>query len=84
MLEGGTGVKRRNIVLLLDGTGQEFCSHNSNLVKLMSVLQADEEQYIYYTSGLGELSGSRLAKQQEQFCQTVPARGPGQGSRRPR
>lgn len=45
--------KPRNIVLLLDGTGKEFCDHNSNLIKLMSVLKADETQYIYYSSGLG-------------------------------
>ncbi|BEI83355.1 hypothetical protein CcaverHIS002_0312230 [Cutaneotrichosporon cavernicola] len=45
--------KRRNIVLLLDGTGKEFGDMNSNLIKLHTVLQADEDQLIYYSSGLG-------------------------------
>lgn len=46
----------RNIVLLLDGTGQEFSPHNSNIIKLMSVLKADEQQSLYYSSGLGTLA----------------------------
>lgn len=53
--DGGGKKRPRNIVLLLDGTGKEFCDHNSNLIKLMSVLKADETQYIYYSSGLGRL-----------------------------
>lgn len=49
--------KSRNIVLLLDGTGKEFCARNSNLIKLHTVLRADDEQLLYYSSGLGELKG---------------------------
>ncbi|GMK53451.1 hypothetical protein CspeluHIS016_0100370 [Cutaneotrichosporon spelunceum] len=47
--------KRRNIVLLLDGTGKEFCNKNSNLIKLHTVLKADDDQLIYYSSGLGTI-----------------------------
>lgn len=43
----------RNIVILLDGTANQFSSKNSNLIKLMSVLKADETQLLYYSSGLG-------------------------------
>lgn len=45
----------RNIVVLLDGTGNEYGHKNSNLIKLMSVLKVDtESQLCYYSSGLGE------------------------------
>ncbi len=47
--------KPRNIVILLDGTGNQFGGKNSNLIKLMSVLKSDESQLVYYSSGLGEL-----------------------------
>ncbi|GMK53435.1 hypothetical protein CspeluHIS016_0100210 [Cutaneotrichosporon spelunceum] len=54
VLQGLQGKRKpRNIVLLLDGTGKEFGDMNSNLIKLHTVLQADEEQLIYYSSGLG-------------------------------
>lgn len=43
----------RNIILLLDGTGNRYGGKNSNLIKLMSVLKADESQLLYYSSGLG-------------------------------
>ena len=46
----------RNIVILLDGTGNQFGERNSNLIKTMSVLKADENQLLYYSSGLGEWS----------------------------
>jgi uncharacterized protein (DUF2235 family) len=44
----------RNIVILLDGTGNQYGEKNSNLIKTMSVLKADENQLLYYSSGLGE------------------------------
>jgi hypothetical protein len=46
----------RNIIILLDGTGNEFSAKNSNVIKLMSVLEVDEKQLIYYSSGIGESS----------------------------
>lgn len=46
--------KPRNLVLMLDGTSNQFSEHNSNLIKLMSVVKADEGQLLFYSSGLGE------------------------------
>ena len=43
----------RNIVICLDGTGNQFSARNSNVIKLMSVLRVDETQLVYYSSGLG-------------------------------
>jgi len=45
----------RNIVILLDGTANKYGDKNSNVLKLMSVIGADEEnQIVYYSSGFGE------------------------------
>jgi uncharacterized protein (DUF2235 family) len=43
----------RNLVILCDGTGDQFSATNSNVIKALSVLQADEQQLVYYTSGVG-------------------------------
>lgn len=43
----------RNLVLLLDGTGNQFGSTNSNIIKLMSVFAIDEDQIVFYSSGVG-------------------------------
>lgn len=50
-----TDTKRtpRNIVVLLDGTANQFSAKNSNVIKLMSVIQVDEKQLTYYSSGIG-------------------------------
>jgi uncharacterized protein (DUF2235 family) len=45
----------RNIIILLDGTGNQFSAHNSNVIKLMSVLRVDDQQLVYYSSGLGTI-----------------------------
>jgi hypothetical protein len=44
----------RNVVLLFDGTGNQFTQEYTNLVKLMSVLQNDANQLVYYGTGVGE------------------------------
>lgn len=50
----------RNIVILLDGTANKYGDRNSNVLKLMSVLGADEEsQLVYYSSGFGEWCGGQ-------------------------
>jgi uncharacterized protein (DUF2235 family) len=46
---------KRNIVILLDGTNNEYGERNSNIVKTMSVLKADDQQLLYYSSGIGWL-----------------------------
>jgi uncharacterized protein (DUF2235 family) len=45
----------RNIILLLDGTANQFFDHNTNLIKTLSVIRADETQLVYYSSGIGKL-----------------------------
>ena len=47
----------RNIVLCLDGTGNQFKEHNSNVVKLFRILDRDERrQLVYYDPGVGTLA----------------------------
>jgi uncharacterized protein (DUF2235 family) len=46
---------KRNIVILLDGTNNEYGKRNSNIVKTMSVIKADDQQLLYYSSGIGRL-----------------------------
>lgn len=51
----------KNIVLCIDGTGNEFGESNSNVVKLYSVLNcSDQSQIAFYHPGLGTM-GSRGA-----------------------
>ena len=46
----------KNIVLCIDGTGNEFGARNSNVVKLFSVLKSDSDQQIsFYHPGLGTM-----------------------------
>ncbi|KLT40010.1 hypothetical protein CC85DRAFT_230806, partial [Cutaneotrichosporon oleaginosum] len=66
--------KRRNIVLLLDGTGKEFCDKNSNLIKLHTVLKADEDQFLYYSSGLGEFRWAVKDRQTHANTQVLSCR----------
>lgn len=47
--------KPRNIVILLDGTGNQFSRTNSNVIKTLSVLESDETQLLYYSSGVGTI-----------------------------
>jgi uncharacterized protein (DUF2235 family) len=42
-----------NIIVLLDGTGNEFGERNSNVIKTLSCLAADDSQLLYYSSGVG-------------------------------
>ncbi|KAK1922358.1 hypothetical protein DB88DRAFT_547313 [Papiliotrema laurentii] len=44
----------KNIVVLLDGTGNQFGDKNTDLIRLKSVLsESEEDQMVYYSSGLG-------------------------------
>jgi uncharacterized protein (DUF2235 family) len=46
----------RNVVLCCDGTANEFAQHNTNVVKLYSVLDHDpSRQVAYYHPGLGTM-----------------------------
>ena len=50
----------KNIIVCCDGTGNEFGSSNSNVVKLYQTLVRDPNQIAYYHPGVGTL-GSRSA-----------------------
>ena len=46
----------KNIVICCDGTANEFAKHNTNVVKLYSVLRRDPAtQVTYYHPGLGTM-----------------------------
>ena len=46
----------KNIVICCDGTANEFAKHNTNVVKLYSVLRHDPKtQVTYYHPGLGTM-----------------------------
>jgi len=47
----------KNIILCLDGTGNQFKEDNSNIVKLVRILEKDtKEQIVYYDPGVGTLA----------------------------
>jgi uncharacterized protein (DUF2235 family) len=50
----------RNIVICCDGTGNEYGSENSNVVKLYWTLSAQDKQIAYYHPGVGTM-GARNA-----------------------
>src|SRR5882762_4963641 len=50
----------RNIVICCDGTGNQYGTANSNVVKLYSTLSANDKQTAYYHPGLGTM-GARNA-----------------------
>ncbi|KAI9508334.1 hypothetical protein F5148DRAFT_923284 [Russula earlei] len=45
----------RNIILCFDGTGDEFCDKNTNIIRLFSILRVDcpKLQVCYYQAGIG-------------------------------
>jgi uncharacterized protein (DUF2235 family) len=46
----------KNVVICLDGTGNQFNENNSNVVKLFRVIQRDASQIAYYDPGVGTLA----------------------------
>lgn len=50
----------RNIVICCDGTGNQYGTANSNVVKLYSTLSSNDKQTAYYHPGLGTM-GARNA-----------------------
>ena len=51
----------RNIIVCLDGTGNQFKEHNSNVVKLLRVLErSSRDQPVYYDPGVGTLADPGL------------------------
>lgn len=58
---------RRNLVVCIDGTGNEFGDDNSNVAKLCQTLVQDERQWLFYHPGVGTMgapnAGGRLARE---------------------
>jgi uncharacterized protein (DUF2235 family) len=50
----------KKIVVCCDGTGNEFGTRNSNVIKLCSMLGRTPEQITYYHPGVGTM-GARSA-----------------------
>lgn len=46
----------KNIVVCLDGTGNQFNGNNTNVIKLFQVIVRDESQLAYYDPGVGTLA----------------------------
>jgi len=62
----------KNIVLCIDGTGNEFGTKNSNVVKLYSVLEHhDQKQIVYYHPGLGTMGARNALTRLEQWWTKV-------------
>ena len=53
--------KGKNIVVCCDGTGNQFNSENSNVVKLYAALMVDNDQVAYYHPGVGTM-GAPMAR----------------------
>lgn len=52
-------IKRcKNIVVCCDGTGNQFGAFNSNVVKLYTAINVDNEQVAYYHPGVGTMSAT--------------------------
>ncbi|KAF7335088.1 hypothetical protein MVEN_02259400 [Mycena venus] len=54
--------KHRCLILCFDGTWDQFSTHNSNVVQLVSALEKDdrEKQMVYYQSGIGTYTAFKL------------------------
>ncbi|KAI6102620.1 hypothetical protein EV401DRAFT_1875847 [Pisolithus croceorrhizus] len=54
---------RRTLVLLFDGTGDQFDTDNSNIVQLCSMLKKDDpsQQLVYYQAGIGTYTIPQIA-----------------------
>ncbi|CDO73378.1 hypothetical protein BN946_scf185013.g12 [Trametes cinnabarina] len=59
----------RTLVLCFDGTGDQFDSDTSNVIKLFSMLKKDDrrEQMVYYQSGIGTYTTPQVTTSVGQF-----------------
>jgi uncharacterized protein (DUF2235 family) len=48
----------KNIVICCDGTGNEANANLSNVLKLYRILRKNEDQLVFYDSGIGTLSSN--------------------------
>jgi uncharacterized protein (DUF2235 family) len=61
----------KNIVVCLDGTGNEIGKNMSNVLKLYRMLEKNEKQVVYYDPGIGTLGqrkrGDACSRQLKDF-----------------
>jgi uncharacterized protein (DUF2235 family) len=56
----------KNIIICLDGTGNEITDNLSNVLKIYRSLRRNKDQLVYYTQGVGTLAEFRLWKKVKQ------------------
>jgi uncharacterized protein (DUF2235 family) len=62
----------KNIVLLCDGTANQFGVSNTNVVRVVqSLVRDDQEQFVYYDPGVGTLPGPGLVTRVGKFLSKV-------------
>ena len=62
----------KNIILLCDGTSNQFGVSNTNVVRVVqSLVRDDEEQFVYYDPGVGTLPGPGLVTRVGKFLSKV-------------
>ncbi|KIP03890.1 hypothetical protein PHLGIDRAFT_76886 [Phlebiopsis gigantea 11061_1 CR5-6] len=63
----GNKSKRRNLVVCIDGTANQFGSKNTHVLELYRRLVADETQLTYYDSGIGTYvpSSNRITRMKQ-------------------
>lgn len=71
----------RNLVLCFDGTNNEFGPENTNVIRLVQVLERDpDRQKLYYDPGVGTLPRPEMSKFREKLSR-VPGLAVGAGLR---
>ena len=70
----------KNIVVCCDGTGNEYCDHNSNVVELFSALLLDDARQVgYYHPGVGTEGSPTSRNRVEAFFSILMGLGLGSG-----
>jgi uncharacterized protein (DUF2235 family) len=69
----------KNIVICCDGTGNEYCDHNTNVVQLYNALVQDDRQVCYYHPGVGTEGSPTSHNKLESFMAIVAGLGFGSG-----
>lgn len=62
----------KTIILALDGTANEFCPHNTNVIRLYSLFEKrTPEQVLYYQSGIGTVKNHFLWEPSSQTVYSI-------------
>ncbi len=61
----------RNLVVMLDGTGNELGRNLSNVLKLFRIAEKGEKQLVFYNPGVGTIA--RVSPWQRRACSNAGA-----------